>query len=299
MNTDVSVVIPSYNSDTTIDHTLNALLRQRANHLREILVVDSSDNGKMEHVIGKYESAGVQLICAGIKVMPAIGRNLGASLARGKIVAFIDSDAYPAEDWLGTIVASYGRGRLAAGGSVGVPEFQEKNPIAVAQFYLQFNEYIHGRVDTVKPFVPSVNLYCDRELFLKAGGFPEIRAAEDTLFGFRISRLTPLWFVPGIKVFHIFREDRDGFRKNQKLLGLYNIRFRRTQYGGLAYRGMVPVLLFPGFLLAKTARMTFRIMNSGRKEAIRFMRVLPEFLRGISYWSIGFLQGCLDAGDNQ
>jgi hypothetical protein len=45
--------------------------------------------------------------------------------------------------------------------------------------------------------------------------------------------------------------------------------------------------------------MTFRIMNSGRKEAIRFMRVLPEFLRGISYWSIGFLQGCLDAGDNQ
>ena len=229
--------------------------------------------------------------------MPAIGRNIGARHATGKILAFIDSDAYPSPEWLQIIVSEYNKGRLAGGGSVELPDFQRNNGLAIAQLYLQLNEFMNVGKDRVKQFIPSVNLYCDRELFMQAGGFPQIRASEDTLFGFAINRITPLWFLPEAKVFHIFREDRSAFLRNQKLLGRYIIIYRRMHFQSLLYRSIIPVVLFPGFLLVKFTRMAFRICASRPGETARFIKVLPVFLLGLAYWSIGFIQGCF-AGEN-
>lgn len=297
MKKTVSVVIPSYNSDRTIRYTLDGLLKLNGDYLKEIIVVDSSDNGMMETVKSEYPSGVIRFINAGTRVIPATGRNIGASQANGKIVAFIDSDAYPDQDWLVKIIEAYQDGKLAGGGSVELPPFQQNKKIAIVQFYLQFNEYMPVGEERIKDFIPAVNLYCDKELFLQSGGFPDIRASEDTLFGHAINQITPLWFLPAAKVFHVFREDREAFLNNQKMLGQYIIAYRRIHFKSLIYRGFIPVILFPGFMLVKYSRMVLRITSSRSGEFKRFVKVLPLFMLGLVFWGRGFLKECF-AGEN-
>jgi hypothetical protein len=71
----------------------------------------------------------------------------------------------------------------------------------------------------VKRILPSCNLFCDRLLFRQLGGFPKIRASEDSLFCLKAGELTDLVFIPDAGVYHIFRLDKDDFIRNQLLIG--------------------------------------------------------------------------------
>jgi O-antigen biosynthesis protein len=295
MNISISVIIPCYNSFSTIEYTLDGLMRQNKEYLKDVIVVDSSEDSKrMKDVVAKYDAKLVKLINAGIRVMPAIGRNIGAAHSKGTLLAFIDSDAYPDTDWIDTIADSYSRGHLVAGGSVDIPDFQTKSRIALAQFFLQMNEYMCIGEERPKQFIPSVNLYCEKTIFEKAGGFPEIRASEDVLFGLKINEIADMWFLPRSKVFHIFRENFNQFRDNQKLLGKYVMIYRRRYYDKFIYKGVMPIMLFPLFLGVKIARIVFRILKSNRRYILLFLFSLPYFVIGMLFWSMGFLQACFN-----
>lgn len=290
----ISVIIPSYNSAATIAETLKALRRQtRPELLQEILVVDSSEDRATPELLAALSGPDLRVIRPGDKTMPGPGRNLGAKEAAGELVAFVDSDAYPADDWLEKIAACAEAGFAVGGGSVTLPEFQRTKPIAVAQYYLQFNEFTpRGRRRPV-PFTPSVNLFCDRAVFKAAGGFPNIRASEDVLFGLQVNRVRPMVFDPDVKVAHIFRQEMGPFLRNQSLLGRYTIIYRRLHYKKRIYQGVFPVLLFPLFFAVKFVRMAGRIA-AGLKasEVLPFLAALPLFLAGLLWWSAGFLKGC-------
>jgi glycosyltransferase involved in cell wall biosynthesis len=226
--------------------------------------------------------------------MPAKGRNIGGNAAKGEILAFIDSDAYPASDWLKAIARAYSEGCFAGGGCVEAPPFQLGTNIALSQLYLQFNEFLKSGERRKKFFIPSVNLFCNRELFLTLGGFPEIRASEDTLFGLKLTEQNNLWFDPSITVYHIFRTDFKPFLQNQKILGEYIIRYRKSYYNKFYYKSIFPILLLPIFLFIKVNSMLFRIVKAGKKHFFFFLKSSPLFILGMIYWSIGFLIGSFD-----
>ena len=205
---------------------------------------------------------------------------------------FLDADAYPAPDWLENIVRAYEKGHMAGGGSIELPDSQENVLLARAQYYLQFNEFMPFGAERIKRFVPSCNMFCDRELFRKTGGFPAIRASEDVLFGLAVSRITSLWFVPEARVYHIFSEDRQRFRNNQKLLGKYVCIYRKETSDSIIYKGLVPAVLLPVFLCVKLARIVSRVVKARRFSGL--FTALPAFLEGLAFWSAGFLRGCLE-----
>ncbi|MFC1645697.1 glycosyltransferase [Candidatus Omnitrophota bacterium] len=290
----ISIIIPSYNSGPTVEYTLKALDSQtRKDLISEIIVVDSSDDEETKRILSGHESSHIRVVDAGVKVMPAIGRNIGAREAKGEILAFLDADAYPARDWLENVLEACEKGYRVGGGCIDLPDFQKNRPIALAQFYLQFNEYMCSGGDRIKNFVPSCNMFCDRELFQQVGGFPEIRAAEDVLFGLKINKTSQLWFLPKAKVYHIFREDWKGFLKNQKLIGKYVSIYRKKYYDSFIYKGIMPLILFPVFLCIKLFRMILRIFQSGWHHVSKFIVASPVFLIGLSSWSIGFIKGCI------
>ena len=203
----ISVVIPSYNSHATVSRTLKSLLDSPKSLLKEVIVVDSSDDAQTPALLDAFRSEKLRVIHLPVKTPPATARNLGARQASGDILAFLDSDAYAAQDWLEKITAAVEQGCRVGGGSLSLPDFQKSKALALAQYFLQFNEFLDVGKRRVKMFVPSCNLFCERSLFDEVGGFPEIRASEDVLFGLAVAKRAKVFFDPAIKIFHIFRED--------------------------------------------------------------------------------------------
>ncbi len=293
MGNSISVIIPSYNSDKTIPHTLESLRGQNREYLKEIIIVDSSDNEGMKDVIARYKSDTTIFVNAGTRVIPSKGRNIGAARARGDIFVFLDADVILKNDYIDLVVEAFRDGVLAGCGGIGIPEFQRDMDIVVAQYYFQLSEYIPVGRTRHKENMAGCNLFCSREIFFAAGGFPEIRATEDVLFGMNVNKITPTWFVPQATVMHIFREDRDGYLNNQKLLGTYIGVLRSNQSGTFIYRGIMPVLLMPLFFLYKFCLVLSRVLAAGGTHLLRLIRVLPTVTSGVWYWTIGMVRGAM------
>lgn len=289
----ISVIIPSYNSSITIGKTIGAVLSQSQGELvNEIIIVDSSDDIITKQVIAEFISEKIRIIDLKIKTIPAISRNIGAKTAKGEILAFIDSDAYPAEDWAKNIEEAQRNGCKIGGGSVLLPPFQMHKLIPISQYYIQFNEFMDIGKISKKIFVPSCNLYCDKQLFEIIGGFPEIRAAEDVLFGLKANKFTQIWFIPRIKVYHIFRESLLDYLKNQTILGKYTIIYRKIYFKKLVYKGLLALAILPLFLSLKFIKILLRICRSNRYHIINFIISLPFFMLGLLFLGFGYIEGC-------
>ncbi len=290
----ISIIIPSYNSYKTIKKTIEYLNKQtQIKKILEIIIVDSSDDKKTKEIINRIKTDKIIVISSKNKTIPAIGRNLGAESARAEVLAFLDSDVYPAEDWLNNVILAIEKGYKVGGGSVALPNFQKIKLIPIAQYFLQFSEYMNMGVDRCKDFVPSCNMFCEKELFLEAGTFPEIRASEDVLFGLKVRKYSKLWFVPEIKVYHIFRENLKEYLKNQMLLGKYNVIYRRKYYGSLIYKGIIPALLLPLILCLKLYRIVLRVGKTGPGHVFYLIYCFPFLTLGLICWGIGFAEGAI------
>ena len=96
MNSQISIYIPAFNAESTIRVCLNSILAQTLKPF-EILVIDNSDNSYAEKTINNLESQfkkqNVFLYCFQNSINSgAIARNLGASKAKGDLIAFLDDD---------------------------------------------------------------------------------------------------------------------------------------------------------------------------------------------------------------
>lgn len=97
----VSVVIPYFNRSSTIEKTLVSVLKQSLKPSEIIIVDDMSqldDIEKLTSIIRKLEldSSFIRLHVSKSKLYGAKARNLGMEMARGEIIALIDSD----DEWL-------------------------------------------------------------------------------------------------------------------------------------------------------------------------------------------------------
>jgi glycosyltransferase involved in cell wall biosynthesis len=295
MDIQISVIIPSYNSSKTLLHTIEGIINQQNIDGYEVIVVDSSDDGSMESIIHKYSlSRIIKFIRSEKRLSPSEGRNLGASHSSGNLLVFIDSDVVPSSIFLHKIKEAYESGYMAGGGGVEIPDFQRGKAIALAQYYLQFNEFLPVGENRVKMFIPSCNFFCERKLFYDAGGFPDLRASEDVMLGININRIEKVWFVPEITVSHIFRENWRSFISNQKLLGKYVAIYRKKESKSFSQTGIFPFFLAPMFFIIKCCRIMPRVLKAGLNHVVLFFISLPLFLIGLSYWTIGFVQGSMD-----
>ena len=94
----VSVIIPVYNDSFRLKACLNALkIQTYSQDLYEVIVVDNNSTEDIQEVVKQYSFA---RITYEEKQGSYAARNKGISLAKGKILAFTDSDCLPAADWI-------------------------------------------------------------------------------------------------------------------------------------------------------------------------------------------------------
>ena len=94
-NPEVSVIIPVYNAENTIERCLNSVLSQTINSIEIITINDCSTDNSLS-ILKKYEKKYKNLIVINNEsnLGPAASRNKGLDIASGKYVGFVDSDDY-------------------------------------------------------------------------------------------------------------------------------------------------------------------------------------------------------------
>lgn len=139
---DISFVVPSFQSDSTIEMTLRSIRGQQSSLSCEIVVVHSSPGSLPAALETGYP--GLQVVRSPHRLWPGAARNLGANHASGRWLAFVDADAILERDWL-----EYLHAKLQidldtmAGGRVA-----NANPEADAGsvlHWLEFSEFLPGQ----------------------------------------------------------------------------------------------------------------------------------------------------------
>ena len=91
----VSVIIPTYNRAHLIGRAIESVLSQTYNCFEIIIVDDASVDGT-ERVFKNHSDKRIRYIRSDKNMGPAGARNIGIESARGKYIAFLDSD----DEWL-------------------------------------------------------------------------------------------------------------------------------------------------------------------------------------------------------
>jgi cellulose synthase/poly-beta-1,6-N-acetylglucosamine synthase-like glycosyltransferase len=146
------------------------------------------------------------------KISPSQKRNLGAQLANGEILAFLDDDAFPRSDWLRRSVEVLSRTCAGAvcGPGVSAPTNDE---MELAASYVIESALVNGPVQyrfipskmrMVDDF-PTFNLLIRKSVFEEAGGFNQsLYPGEDTKLCLDITHRLgrDIVYHPDIMVYH-------------------------------------------------------------------------------------------------
>lgn len=97
MNHKVSVIVPTYNSEATLDECLSALINQNYKNI-EIIIADSFSRDKTKEIARRFTQ---KIIDAGSL---ALARKKAVELAEGKYILFLDSDQIIEPNTLGLSV---------------------------------------------------------------------------------------------------------------------------------------------------------------------------------------------------
>lgn len=162
---DVSVVVPCHAAAGTVSPLLDALRRQDlAAERYEVIVVDPGADGThrlLEEAAVDWPAAPALRVVRGpLREGPAAKRNLGASLARGRVLAFTDSDCLPEAGWLSRGLAAVDRGSQLVQGAVMPPEGSRHHPLS-HEIHVMSDVGLHE----------TSNMFYERALFERLGGF--------------------------------------------------------------------------------------------------------------------------------
>lgn len=179
----VSVVVPAFNAEDTLDACLVSLLEQDYSPTRrEILVVDNASTDGTPALLARYGGRIEPLHAA--KRGPAAARNAGLARARGEIVAFTDADCVADAAWLRHLVRPLGDSAIGISGG----RILAFDPGTAAEL---FGEQIHDHRAALSghrlPYAITMNWASPRALLEKLAWFDEdLLRCEDVDLAYRV-----------------------------------------------------------------------------------------------------------------
>ena len=186
MKPKISVIIPVHNGGKLFDRCLTALKQTLYTNWECIVVEDGSTDNSVE--IGYAH--GVRLV-SGMKrrLGPAQARNIGAQLARGEILFFVDADVLVQPGTVGHIAATM-QADPSLAACFGSYDDQPSASNFLSQYRNLLHHYVHqhGKIDA-STFWSGCGAI-RRDLFLAIGGFNEQLyerpSIEDIELGYRL-----------------------------------------------------------------------------------------------------------------
>lgn len=170
----ISVVVCAYNAEPTIDECLEAALRLDYPDYEVIVVNDGSTDATAE-IARQYP---VRLISTENRGLSS-ARNTGLDAARGEIVAYLDSDAYPDRHWLQYLANGFETADVVGVGGPNLPPPGD-GPIAACVARSPGGPAHVLLSDTVAEHIPGCNMAFRAGALREVGGFdPRFMTAGD------------------------------------------------------------------------------------------------------------------------
>ena len=204
----VSIVIPVYNRPKELETCLASLrtLEYPAEKI-EIIVVDDASRDHTSAVARRFN---VRLIILPRNRGQSAARNAGVAVARGDIIAFLDSDCIAQPNWLRELVPYFQDSRVAlVGGDVGA--YYRKNRMdRYEQACSALNmgaDPVLGRGGNCVFYVPTCNMLVRKKVYDQVGGLDEnLRVGEDVDLCWRLmADKHHLRYIPRGRVLHKHR----------------------------------------------------------------------------------------------
>ena len=239
-----SVIVCTRNGHDRIGKCLAAIEKMTGGGFETIVVDDGSTDGTADFVAKNFPW--VRLVRSEAGGLSR-ARNVGASTARGEILAFTDDDCEPDRDWITRLRPLYERGKFAAVGGPNLPpppRTWEEAVVCAAP-----GAPSHVMLDDVEAeHLPGCHLTVTRAAFDQVGGFdPQFHTAGDDVdFCWRLREAgLRLGFAPGAFVWHwrrptirTFLRQQLGYGRAERLL-LAKHPTHFSKHGGAKWQGFV------------------------------------------------------------
>lgn len=239
----VSVVIPCYNAQGTVERQLAALAAQQWSGNWEVIVADNGSSDSTAERVDAWRSRlpALEVVRADRRQGASAARNDGARKARYNLIAFVDADDEVAPGWLASV---FEMGQVE-------PFFATTaQPVSLSEHAWSARPAAGGALRIPdRGFLDADGaglLVCRREVFEAVGGFDEdMVAAEDSAFcfsaqlaGYELARSREAM----IRIYS--REDWRSMAKQQYLWGVGAAQlYRRFVDHGMPRSPIVRILL--------------------------------------------------------
>ena len=255
----VSIIIPTYNRAYCLSRTIQSVLDQKFQDF-EIIIVDNYSTDNTDEVVESFDDDRLTLLKFKNEGIVAASRNLGIKKAKGKYIAFLDSD-----DWWVPRKLEISIDYLMSGADLVYHDLHNifKLPVNIKRSSLVrtralINPVFDDLLSNGNAIVNS-SVVVRTDLIQKINGFseePELVGSEDFDGWMRLSKLT------------------DKFCKLEPVLGFYwsgggNLTSHKTtlsnaRYLSQRYKAEITRILgaeYPGWLLYSLARASLALGN--------------------------------------
>jgi len=217
MQKTISIVVAIFNRKDELFELLNSLIAQTDKDFEVIIVDDGSFVDLLPTVETFKEMLNIQYFKKA-NSGPGLSRNYGANRAKNDWLVFVDSDVIVEKDYIENIKKNLEKTDCAAFGGADKAH-KGFNLLQKAISYSMTSVFttggIRGSKKAVTRFQPrSFNMGVNKEIFLKIGGFSEMRIGEDPDLSMTIwENGYQTAFFDNIGVYHKRRTDLGKFSK--------------------------------------------------------------------------------------
>lgn len=188
----ISIVIPTYNEEKYLPKLLDSIKRQTFKDY-EIIVADAHSTDKTRKIAERY---GTKVVDGGI---PAVGRNAGAKISKGKYIYFFDADIKIPKKFLENTIKEMEEKNL----DIGTCELRPLSSLEIDKIIQGvINQSVKAASYTDMPHAIGACIIIKKEIHNKINGFDEkIKLWEDHDYVKRASKFGKFGFLDSSYVF--------------------------------------------------------------------------------------------------
>ncbi|MCD7720947.1 MAG: glycosyltransferase [Prevotellaceae bacterium] len=249
-----SFIIPVFNRPAEAAELLESLAAMRGEGDFEVVVVEDGSSDCCAEVVGKFDGRLSLKYVAQPNGGPAVARNNGAEHASGEFLLILDSDCVVPQGYLKAIDEELRREECDAFGgpdraAEGFTAVQKAINYSMTSFLTTGG--IRGGKRKLDRFYPrSFNMGVRRSLFLRLGGFMNMRFGEDIDLSIRIFESgARCRLFPEAWVWHKRRTDFRKFFRQVMNSGIARINLWKRHPGSLKPVHLLPALFTVGCAL--------------------------------------------------